>query len=264
MTDNINEEKAWDSTSKTEREVDHYKIVHKNGSVVGKAKTKKGATRSLDKHDNEYGGYAHSIKTVFKEDVDFDELMIVEDTEHKTHTVKATYSDKDDGIVRTQIHPADHTANKIAPSKIYVQNINVNAKDKHHAINKVGVHLRKKGFRVHSLSHQGLKEELMENNKYAPKKLKDIVEKPSKKTHEWKGNTEDEKAIVARYDFNTVHHPDRNGNGDDVFKGSNLKRAEKAVEPGEDEKKYDEWNNGSCGVKESMTITARVLRKRSE
>jgi hypothetical protein len=37
-------------------------INHRTGQVVGKANTIKGARRSLDKRDLEYGGYAHSIK----------------------------------------------------------------------------------------------------------------------------------------------------------------------------------------------------------
>lgn len=147
------EETAWDSDTRKEREVDHYKIVHKDGSVVGKANTKKGAQRSLDRHDNNYGSYAHRIKTVFKEDVD-----------------------------------------------------------------------------------------MTETTKFAPKKLKDIVLKPERKTNEYDGNTPDERKIVAKIRDNTVVIPDRNGNGDDVFKGSKLKRTEKPVNPGDDEKSYDAWN----------------------
>ena len=236
-------EKAWDPDTRTEREVDHYKIVHKDGTVVGKANTKKGATRSLDRHDNNYGSYAHKIKTIFKEDIVTDEDLIESAEGHSTHVVKAFYSDKNDD----QFSSSGVSRTKVTPSKIFNQNINVSARDKHQAVNKVGVHLAQKGFRVHSLKHVGLKEEveLAENNKFAPKKLKDIIPKPSKERHEWKGNTEDEKAIIAKLDANTVRHPDRNGNGDDVFKGSKIERDEKHVWPGNDEKNYDEWNNGA-------------------
>jgi len=180
----------------------------------------------------------------------------------ETHVVHALYSDKSDRDYR--IHPGDHTAWKSKPSKVFSQRINVKARDKHHAINRVGTELAQKGMKIHSLTHKGLKEEveLAENNKFAPKKLKDIVEKPSKKTHEYKGNTEDEKAIVAKYDDNTVLHPDRNGNGDDVFKASKIDRAEKDVAPGEDEKKYNAWNNGSETVKEDKDRTESVYRKK--
>lgn len=188
--------------------------------------------------------------------------ILDEDSELATHVVHAMYSDKSARDVR--IHPHDHTAFKTQPSIVVSQRINVKARDKHHAINKVGVQLAQNGMKIHSLVHKGLKEEveLAENNKFTPKKLKDIVEKPAKKTHEYKGNTEDEKAIVAKYDNNTVLHPDRNGNGDDVFKASKINRAEKAVEPGEDEKKYNEWNNGSSTVKEDKDRTESDYRKK--
>lgn len=52
-----------------------YHIVNRHtGQVVGKAKTKSGAIRVMDKHDNIYGSYAHTIKTIVKEDDQIDEL----------------------------------------------------------------------------------------------------------------------------------------------------------------------------------------------
>ena len=155
----LREETDYHRPSGTMKEVDHYKIVtgvnhaHGPGIAVGKAKTKKGARKSMDKHDNDYGAYAHKIVTVFKE-----------------------------------------------------------------SINESAV------------------------EKYAPKKLKDILTKPARKWNEYKGNTKDEQDIIDKINNNTVVHPDRNGNGDDVFTGSKLKRDEKAVVPGDDEKKYAEWN----------------------
>lgn len=155
----LREETDYHRPSGTMKEVDHYKIVtgsnhaYGPGTVVGKAKTKKGANKSKDNHDNKYGAYAHRIVTVFKE-----------------------------------------------------------------SINEAAV------------------------EKYAPKKLKDILTKPARKWNEYKGNTKDEQDIVDKINKNTVVHPDRNGNGDDVFTGSKLKRDEKAVIPGDDEKKYADWN----------------------
>lgn len=236
-----NEERAWDPDTRTERDVDHYKIVHRDGTVVGKATTKKGATRSQDMHDNRYGAYVHKIKTVFKEEAiehDFNALTISEDGAqlHPIHVVKVHYSEPTEN---------NFDSRGSTPSKIYSRNVNVSARDKTHALNKVGVELSQKKLKIHLLKYSGLKESISEETKFAPKKLRDIIAKPAKRTHEYKGNTPDERAIVARYDDNTVEHPDRNGNGDDVFKASKIKRDDKKVVPGDDEKKYDEWNKGS-------------------
>ncbi len=68
-----NEETAWDSNSKKDREVEHYHIVSKStGRVVGKAKTMKSARSARDKHDNKYGSYNHSIQPVWKEEAETD------------------------------------------------------------------------------------------------------------------------------------------------------------------------------------------------
>jgi hypothetical protein len=87
---------------------------------------------------------------------------------------------------------------------------------------------------------------------YAPKKLKDIVLRPSRKWSEYDGNTDDEKDIVRKSRASTVVHPDRNGNEDDVFKASKLKRAGKPVAPGEDEKKYADNNGHVTNVGEDV------------
>lgn len=45
----------------------HYNIVnHRSNSVVGKAKTLNGARRSVENHDNKYGGYAHTAYAVYE------------------------------------------------------------------------------------------------------------------------------------------------------------------------------------------------------
>ena len=84
------------------------------------------------------------------------------------------------------------------------------------------------------------------------KPLSQILPKPARKSHEWLGNTEDERKIVNMYRDHTVEFPDYNGNGDDVFKGTRVKRAEKPVNPGEDEMKYAEWNT-DIHVKEELS-----------
>ena len=54
-----------------EKEVNHYEIVNNHSkAVVGKAKTLKRARNIVDKKDNEYGGYAHFHRPVFKEAVE--------------------------------------------------------------------------------------------------------------------------------------------------------------------------------------------------
>lgn len=167
----ISEETDWDPATRTNREVEKYHIVRskgrsEEGRVMGVAKTKKGARKSLDKHDNDYGGYAHSIKPIFKEST-----------------------------------------------------------------------------------------EMVAEGKYTPKKLKDIVSKPTKKWNEYKGNTKDEQDIVQHIEDETLKHPDRNGNGDDVFNASGIKRVEKPVQPGQDEKGYDSWQKDVANVSESEAPT---------
>ena len=92
------------------------------------------------------------------------------------------------------------------------------------------------------------------NTKYAPKKLKDILPpKPSKKWNELDGNTEDEKKIVSDFRKNAVLHPDPAGNGDDVFKASNIVHNGKPVLPGDDEEKYAK-NNGKVANLEAYKL----------
>ncbi len=74
------------------------------------------------------------------------------------------------------------------------------------------------------------------------KPLSQIISKPSRKYNEYTGSTDDERKIVKMYRDHTVLIPDANGNGDDVFKAAKIKRAEKPINPGDDEKKYAEWN----------------------
>lgn len=93
-----------------------------------------------------------------------------------------------------------------------------------------------------------------EETKYAPKKLKDVTSRPSRKWNEYGGNTKDEQDIVDKVRDNTVQVPDRNGNGDDVFKAAKLKRAEKPVNPGDDEKKYAEWNGEVKNIEEAFGV----------
>lgn len=52
------------------KKVKHYEIYHRQkGTVVGKAKTRAGAARSIDTHDNKYGGYAHRARIVYEEEI---------------------------------------------------------------------------------------------------------------------------------------------------------------------------------------------------
>lgn len=45
----------------------HYNIVnHRTDTVVGKAKTKHGAYRAVDRHDNKYGAYAHRAVPIYE------------------------------------------------------------------------------------------------------------------------------------------------------------------------------------------------------
>ena len=63
-----NEETRWDPDTKQDREVSHFNIVHrKSGNVVGKASTYKRARNAMDKHDNNYGSYAHAVVPVWKQ-----------------------------------------------------------------------------------------------------------------------------------------------------------------------------------------------------
>ena len=89
MTDNIQEEAemAWDHSQKpaVRREVSHYHIIFnrdnsshaRKGDVVGKAKNAKSARKVVDRKDNEYGAYAHSVKPVFKEEVEMNDIKII-------------------------------------------------------------------------------------------------------------------------------------------------------------------------------------------
>lgn len=63
-----NEETHWDPETKQDREVSHFNIVHqKSGRVVGRASTYKRARTAMDKHDNNYGSYAHRVVPVWKQ-----------------------------------------------------------------------------------------------------------------------------------------------------------------------------------------------------
>lgn len=73
------------------------------------------------------------------------------------------------------------------------------------------------------------------------KPLRDILS-PKRRHNELDGNTPDEKKIIAQLRANTKLVADRNGNGDEVFKASSMKRDEKPVQPGDDEHKYTQWN----------------------
>jgi len=46
--------------------ITHYEIIdRRTGAVVGKAKTLKGATRAVDRRDNEYGAYRYTHRAVY-------------------------------------------------------------------------------------------------------------------------------------------------------------------------------------------------------
>lgn len=75
------------------------------------------------------------------------------------------------------------------------------------------------------------------------KSLRDIIGATPKRMHnELDGNTKDEQEIIAKIRSYTKKYADLNGNGDDVFSASKIDRDEKKVVPGEDEKKYAEFN----------------------
>ena len=104
----FNEAFVFHSPGKSESDVSHYNIVQfANGRVVGKAMTRKGANRAVDKHDNNYGSYAHKIVPVYK-------------NEPITEAVQGVYNDE------SYSHSVDHlvnlTANR-APTKERTQNI---------------------------------------------------------------------------------------------------------------------------------------------
>jgi hypothetical protein len=49
--------------------ITHYEIVdRKTGLIVGKAKTHKGANRSVDRRDNEYGAYRYFARPIRSEE----------------------------------------------------------------------------------------------------------------------------------------------------------------------------------------------------
>lgn len=81
----------------------------------------------------------------------------------------------------------------------------------------------------------------MANKSTSPKVLT-YTEKPARKHHEYLGNTDDEKNIVQQFRDLVKFFKDYNGNDDKLFKGSNLKRVEKPVQPGDDEDRYSKWN----------------------
>lgn len=70
----------------------------------------------------------------------------------------------------------------------------------------------------------------------------------------------------------TIKHPDRNGNGDDVFQATNVKKVERTkerhgYEPGEDEKVYEEVDLDDIDDVEEIeekTLTPAEMKKREE
>jgi hypothetical protein len=51
---------------KMEKTITHYEIIdNQTKAVVGKAKTRKAASRSVDRRDNAYGAYRYSARAVY-------------------------------------------------------------------------------------------------------------------------------------------------------------------------------------------------------
>lgn len=98
--------------------------------------------------------------------------------------------------------------------------------------------------------HTYSEETMHEEKKFAPKPLRDIVPKPARRWSEYDGNTPDEQKIVSDFRKGIVH-ADRNGNGDEVFKASKVKRDEKPVVPGDDESIYAGHNGDVANVGDS-------------
>lgn len=74
--------KGMASVEESEQEIEKYNVVNtKTKTVVGSAKTRQRARNILDKKDNEYGSYAHSIVPVYKKSVE--EATIHTDFEDK-------------------------------------------------------------------------------------------------------------------------------------------------------------------------------------
>jgi len=107
---------------------------------------------------------------------------------------------------------------------------------------------------MHTWSESQEIDEIMAD-KFAPKKLKDIIVRPARKWSEYDGNTEDEQSFVKKHKDAGEQIADRNGNGDEVFRAANIKRNEKPVVPGEDEKKYADWNGDVKNVEEARAVT---------
>lgn len=54
--------------SKPIENITHYQIMNRRtGQKVGTVKTKQGARRAVDNHDNKYGGYAHHAVAIYKD-----------------------------------------------------------------------------------------------------------------------------------------------------------------------------------------------------
>jgi hypothetical protein len=208
------EETEWDSNTKSHREVSHYHIISKrDGRIVGKANTKKGARRTVDKRDNEYGSYNHYAKPVFKEETEVSEKTV--DLPIKGFNVINKRTGKSIDFIKNK-----SDAHK---ARLNVDLEGSNTSDKMD-------HVVTPSFKLTKIKESNAKP------------LKDILLKPSKENNEFEGDNDRDKNISKKYDDNTVVHSDANGNDDEVFKASKLKRAEKKYLPGEDEKKYKDWN----------------------
>lgn len=71
-----------------EKEVKHYEIVNTHSkNIVGKSKSLKRARTIVDKKDNEYGGYAHFHRPVYKEE--FEQIDELSNETHKKYESKA-------------------------------------------------------------------------------------------------------------------------------------------------------------------------------
>ena len=77
----------------------------------------------------------------------------------------------------------------------------------------------------------------------------------------------DEQKFIDKHEVETV--PDKNGNGDEVFKASNVKKVErkkerKGYEPGEDESVYEEAEQVDEGLGGAYRYNQMMKRKRNE
>ncbi len=173
-----------------------------------------------------------------------EDIENIDETSHSKiiRYMKAAHADQQ-SMKNPQSFPgaADGTGKTVNPEN--QQKYNRRSKGLNRAVNK-----------YMSNYDKGIREEEQYPQIKGAKPLSKIIAQPAKKYNEYTGSTADERAIMKRYQDHTVLVPDRNGNGDDVFKAAKIKRAHKPLNPGDDEKIYAAWN-GDVPVVEEVDYT---------